>query len=226
MNLRDIPKEPRDILVFNISLRISLSAKWCAVLSNSLKIRVHWAMYCQTTEAGMTGKLDGDKGNLQKLSDVLARAAQKLSGDDAATLLQLSRGVLESEAAREISAAVASIASNLTTGSPTYTAVHLPNQDDGFDWAISEDGNGLVLGLDGKPARHQSKESAEFTIQRMTPPPRPRAVGFAKSSEMLSLGLGQKLKTVSMRKDSDAEHTVALFVRAKDWHNLISKEVS
>lgn len=171
----------------------------------------------------MTGKLDGDKGNLQKLSDVLARAAQKLSGDDAATLLQLSRGVLESEAAREISAAVASIASNLTTGSPTYTAVHLPNQDDGFDWAISEDGNGLVLGLDGKPARHQSKGSAEFSIQRMTPPPRPRMLGFAKSTELISMGLGHKVKSISLHKEADEEHSVPIYVRAEDWRAVQAK---
>lgn len=53
----------------------------------------------------------------------------------------------------------------------SYTAIQLPSQTDGFDWAISEDGVGLITGIDEKPLRFVNKSDVNAEIKKLTNTP-------------------------------------------------------
>jgi hypothetical protein len=158
--------------------------------------------------------------NLNRACEALERSVMTASKEDAAVLERLLGELRELETAREMHLdgqhESTATDSEILSKPTSYTAVNLPNQDDGYNWAISEDGKGLVCGLGNKPIRFGTKGEAETSIERMAPVPRPKCIGFAKASDVISVSLGHKLKPAMMKRQ-DAVHAIPIYVKSGDW---------
>lgn len=157
--------------------------------------------------------------NLVFACEALERSVKAASKEDAAILDILLQELRELATAREMHLdrhETTATNAEILAKPASYTAVNLPNQDDGFNWAISEDGKGLVCGLDSKPIRCMTKGEADASIERMAPVPRPKRIGFAKASDVISVSLGHKLKP-AMMKQQDEVHAIPIFVKSEDW---------
>ncbi|TLX16698.1 hypothetical protein [Rhizobium sp. MHM7A] len=161
--------------------------------------------------------------NLVFACEALERSVKAASKKDAAILDILLQELRELATSREmhLDSRHETTATNaeILAKPASYTAINLPNQDDGFNWSISEDGKGLVCGLDNKPVRFMTKGEAEASIERMAPVPRPKRIGFAKASDVISVSLGHKLKP-AMMKQQDELHAIPVFVKSEDWRAI------
>jgi hypothetical protein len=165
--------------------------------------------------------MSNNLNTLRETKAALERAIKVAATSDTLILTTLAEELQEKIAALEVQAEAKfdgpATDEEISPQMSTFTAINLPNQDDGFNWAISQDGKGLVIGVDNRPARYMDKSEADRAIRNMTPVPRPKTIGFANLHDLLPISTGHKLKAALMKK-ADAVHNIPVYVTSDHWN--------